>query len=57
VSLDAGLWLQVNQMWRATLSAQNLTDHPERSFEGDPQRAIRTEYLATTLTLGVQAWF
>ena len=44
-------------MWRATLAAQNLTDHPERSFEGDPQRAIRNEYLATTLTLGVQAWF
>jgi TonB-dependent receptor len=57
VSLDAGLWWQVNQMWRATLAAQNLTDHPERSFEGDPQRAIRNEYLATTLTLGVQAWF
>ena len=57
VSLDAGLWWQVNRIWRATLAAQNLTDHPERSYEGDPQRAIRNEYLATTLTLGVRARF
>ncbi len=57
VSLDAGLWWQVNRTWRATLAAQNLTDHPERSYEGDPQRAVRNEYLATTLTLGVRARF
>lgn len=57
VSLDAGLWWQVNPTWRATLAAQNLTDHPERSYEGDPQRAVRNEYLATTLTLGVRARF
>lgn len=57
VSLDAGLWWQVNRTWRASLAAQNLTDHPERSYEGNPQRAVRNEYLATTWTLGLRGRF
>lgn len=57
VSLDAGLWWQVSRTWRASLAAQNLTDHPERSYEGNPQRAVRNEYLATTWTLGVRGRF
>jgi len=56
-SLDAGLWWQVNARWKATLAAQNLTDHPERAYEGVPQRDLRNEYSSTTWTLGLAAAF
>lgn len=56
-SLDAGLWWQMNARWKATLAAQNLTDHPERAYEGVPQRALRNEYSSTTWTLGLAAAF
>lgn len=57
IAVDASVWWQFHRIWRASLAAQNLTDHPERSYEGVPTRAVRNEYLATTWTLGVRGNF
>lgn len=57
LSLDASLWWRLDERWRATLSALNLTDAPERSYEGDPLRTTRNQYTWTTWRLGVEARF
>lgn len=56
-SLDAALWWKVARRWKATLSAQNLTDAPERSYEGKPTRVTRNQFSSTTWRLGAEARF
>jgi outer membrane cobalamin receptor len=56
-SLDARLWWRLNARYRATLSALNLSDAPERAYEGDPLRVTRNQYSATTWRLGVEGTF
>ncbi|MBL9213886.1 MAG: TonB-dependent receptor [Opitutaceae bacterium] len=53
-SVDAALWWRLARKWRATVAAQNLTDAPERSYEGDRLRVLRNQYRATTWRLGVE---
>ena len=56
-SLDARLWWRLNARYRATLAATNLSDAPERAYEGDPLRVTRNQYSATTWRLGVEGTF
>lgn len=56
-SLDARLWWRLSPRYRATLSATNLTDAPERAYEGDPLRVTRNQYSSTTWRLGIEGTF
>ncbi len=56
-SLDARLWWRLASGYRLTLAATNLTDAPERAYEGNPLRVTRNQYAATTWRLGVEATF
>ncbi len=56
-SLDARLWWRINARYRATLSATNLTDAPERAYEGEALRVTRNQYSSTTWRLGVEGTF
>ena len=52
-SLDASLGWAPAAGWEATLTAENLTDAPERAHEGDPLRITRNQYSGTVWRLGV----
>jgi outer membrane receptor protein involved in Fe transport len=56
-SLDARLWWRMNADYRVTLSATNLTNAPERAYEGDPLRVTRNQYASTTWRLGIEGTF
>jgi len=57
LSLDASLWWRLDEHWRAKLSVINLTDVPERSFEGNRRRVVLNQYTWATWRLGIDARF
>lgn len=53
-SLDASVGWRPTEGWNTILTAQNLTDAPERAHEGDPSRITRNQYSGTVWRLGVE---
>jgi hypothetical protein len=60
---DTVFALGVNTWWRptvadrVTLALNNLTNAPERSYEGEPRRATRNQYSTMTARLGWERRF
>ncbi|HEY0945357.1 MAG TPA: TonB-dependent receptor [Opitutaceae bacterium] len=54
LALDASIAWRPVDGWNASLTAQNLTDAPERAHEGDPLRVTRNQYSGTLWRLGVE---
>ena len=56
-ALNLNLWWRPTSTDRLTLGIGNLTDAPERSYEGDPRRATRNQYASRTWRAGWEKTF
>jgi hypothetical protein len=56
-SLGLNLWWRPTAADRLTLALSNLTNAPERSFEGDRRRATRNQYSTMTVRAGWERRF